>query len=118
MRYDRSLFTTVPLPLHEKTSLEKAPENPKPERVYRTPTWTTVLSLPKKERHKAKPQTKSGYRGVIFAPYNLSKPWKAYMTHQGQYLTLGYFETKELAAARYNEMALRIHGPETYVNPV
>lgn len=76
-----------------------------------------------RDRHKNRPSTRSGYRGVIHQPLDsrgkpLRKPWKAYIRQQGQYITIGYFETAQAAARAYNRMALRIHGPETYFNPL
>lgn len=72
----------------------------------------------KRNRHKKPPRTKSGLRGVIFCSALQKKPWKAYIRQHGMYFTLGYFPTKEDAARRYNSEAMRIHGFDTYLNPV
>lgn len=72
------------------------------------------------ERHKNPPRTKSGYKGVIYQNHTppLNKPWKTYARKNGQYHLIGYFATKQEAAKRYNEAAVKIHGPDTYLNPI
>jgi hypothetical protein len=77
----------------------------------------TYLSI---YRHKDPPRSKSGYRGVIFCPHLTKNPWKAYVrdSRNRSYKTLGYFPTKEEAALAYNAVAVRYHGPDTYLNPV
>jgi hypothetical protein len=82
------------------------------------PQTMTRTSWPSQHRAKEPPKTKSGYRGVIFQKHCKNKPWKAYATIGKQHIALGYFPTAELAAERYNDFARKIHGPDTYLNPV
>ena len=62
--------------------------------------------------------SRSGYMGVIFCPYLKINQWKAYLRHHGQYVTLGYFPTKEAAALAYNAEAVRLFGHGTPLNQV
>jgi len=62
--------------------------------------------------------TRSGYKGVIFCPILKLNRWKAYVRYHGQYVTLGYFPTKEAAALAYNAEARRLFGPHTHLNQV
>ena len=62
--------------------------------------------------------TKSGYKGVLLcAPLKINR-WKAYIRHHGQYVTLGYFPSKEAAALAYNAEAVRLFGADTHLNQV
>ena len=74
--------------------------------------------FPQRHKYKYPPNTKSGMKGVYYMKNLEKKPWKAYITHHGEVVTIGYFATKEEAAQAYNEYALRIYGPEAYLNPV
>lgn len=71
-------------------------------------------------RHKYRnpPHCRSGFKGVIFCPHTQRKPWKAYGRQHGQFVCIGYFETKEEAGEAYNAWALRVYGPTAYLNPV
>lgn len=69
-------------------------------------------------KHKKPPKTKSGLRGVIYHSRNPIKPWKAYIRKNGQYKTIGYFQTKYDAARAYNLEAVRKWGSNTYLNPI
>lgn len=69
-------------------------------------------------RHRFTPRSRSGLKGVIFCPHLQDRPWKAYLRHRGIYMNLGYFTTKEEAAAAYNKKALLLFGLGTYLNPV
>jgi hypothetical protein len=62
--------------------------------------------------------TRSGYKGVILCPNLKINRWKAYIRHHGQYVTIGYFPTKDEAALAYNAEARRLFGPDTYLNQV
>jgi hypothetical protein len=71
--------------------------------------------------HRRPPKSLSGLKGVIFqknARFELKKPWKAYLRKNGQYVCLGYFATKEDAARAYDAEAIRVYGPDTYLNRV
>src|SRR5438067_1302394 len=67
-------------------------------------------------RDQQPPRSRSGLKGVISFPRHASKPWKVYGRHHGQYVCIGYFATKEEAAAAYDRWALQKYGPETYLN--
>ena len=58
----------------------------------------------------------SGYKGVYFCKNLPKKPWKSYLRQHGQYICMGYFATKEEAAAAYDREAERLFGPRTYLN--
>ena len=48
----------------------------------------------------------------------LARPFKAYGRHHGQYITIGYFTTKEEAGKAYNRWAKSFRGEGTYLNPL
>lgn len=48
----------------------------------------------------------SGLRGVRFIERNRLNPWQAYINIKGKHTHLGYFPTRELAAAAYDAAAL------------
>ncbi len=58
----------------------------------------------------------STYRGVH--PNHRGGRWRASITHQGQRLLLGSFDTREQAAAAYNAAALRLFGEFASPNTV
>jgi hypothetical protein len=53
----------------------------------------------------------TGHKGVIFHPACRSRPWQARITVAGRKVSLGYYETKELAAAAY-ELGAAQHAGE------
>jgi hypothetical protein len=53
---------------------------------------------------------------VIFQKHCVNKPWKAYITHNGECITIGYFATKEEAAEAYNPVARLAFGEGTILN--
>jgi hypothetical protein len=76
---------------------------------------------------KRAPWAKSGMKGVIYQGTTvntrgervpLERPWRAYITHQGRMVTIGYFATKDEAARAYNIQALQFYGEEAWLNPV
>lgn len=71
-----------------------------------------------RNRHRNRPTSKSGMKGVYRHRYCTSHPWKAYIRHHGWYICLGYFATKLEAAMAYNRKALQLYGPDTYFNPL
>ena len=58
-------------------------------------------NVPKSSRNK------SGYKGVIF--YARTGRWRAYINEAGKSKHLGYFSTKEEAAAVYQQAAKNLH---------
>src|SRR5436190_3268451 len=80
------------------------------------------------DRDRRSPRTKSGLKGVQYLPVKfitqdgqiktVRKPWRAYATRYGQQISLGYFTTKWEAAKAYNEWAIKVYGPGTWLNPV
>lgn len=52
----------------------------------------------------------SGHKGVVFHAKCKGKPWQARITVAGRKVSLGYHETKELAAAAYAAGAVQIAG--------
>lgn len=68
--------------------------------------------------HRLPPRSRSGLKGVLYFPRCPKKPWKAYGRHHGQYVCIGYFETKEQAAREYNKWAIRFKGKDSYFNPI
>lgn len=69
-------------------------------------------------RHKDPPRCASGLKGVIHFRRGANCYWKVYGRHHGQYVTIGYFDTKEEAGAAYNDWARKVKGPGTYLNPI
>ncbi len=64
-------------------------------------------------------RSKSGYRGVIYIPSHAkTKPWKAYIRHSGQYITIGHYKTKNEAAMAFNRKARELFGSDAYFNPI
>jgi len=57
---------------------------------------------------KRKSNNRSGFKGIVFHPKCLRKPWQAKIVVEGKVVSLGYHPTKELAAAAYAK------GAETY----
>jgi hypothetical protein len=57
-----------------------------------------------------KAHNKSGHKGVVFHPLCTVKPWQAKIAQGGKVHSLGYYRTKEEAAAAYAEGAARIAG--------
>ena len=51
-----------------------------------------------------------GHKGVVFHAKSKGKPWQARITVAGRKVSLGYHETKELAAAAYAAGAAQIAG--------
>lgn len=78
-------------------------------------------ALPRRLVRRRKPRfrgSKSGYMGVSYVRTCPKNPWKAYIRSHGQYITIGYYPTKREAALAFNREALRLHGPNAYLNPV
>lgn len=48
-----------------------------------------------------KVNNRSGYKGVVFHPKCVSRPWQAKIVFRGKVVSLGYYATPELAAAAY-----------------
>ena len=76
-----------------------------------------------RNKHTRLPRSRSGMKGVLYTPTTMNRkrervPWKAYIRKNGWYLCIGYFATKEEAAGAYNREAIRVYGPETFLNPV
>lgn len=118
MNYNQ--FIVVPLPLFEASSLTPAPEigsAPK-QQVEIYPGHPRWLGVSRERRHLCAPKTRSGYRGVLYNRNTPKNPWKAYINHNGSRVIIGYFPTKEEAAKAYNEVALKIHGTNTYLNHI
>lgn len=71
---------------------------------------------------KRRSDNKSGYRGVIEmvgeAHKKRKKKWLSYITHNGKRVYGGYFHTKEEAAEKFNEMAVRYHGEFANLNKI
>lgn len=63
-------------------------------------------------------KSKSGYKGVCFLEGCTERPWSAYVTTNKKRVYLGYFETKEEAAAVYNQAALQNFGEFALLNRV
>lgn len=72
----------------------------------------------KKDRYKDPPTSKLNLKGVSYQPQCPKNPYKAYIRHHGQYITLGYYKTKLEAAKAYNLRAYKQYGPEAYFNPL
>ncbi len=49
-------------------------------------------------------------QGVVFCPRSKSRPYRAFIGHDGKRIELGYFETKEEAAAAYLGAAIALKG--------
>lgn len=64
------------------------------------------------------PRTRCGLKGVIEYPWLKRKRWKAYLRQSGMYVCLGYYASKEEAAAAYNRKARQLFGPTAYQNPL
>ncbi len=62
--------------------------------------------------------SKSGYMGVIYVASYPKKPWKAYIRHQGQFILIGHYETKNEAAAAFNWKAKNLYGEKAYLNSI
>lgn len=77
-----------------------------------------IIAFANRFAHRKPPKTESGYKGVSFQKHVQEKPWKAYCRHHGMYLTIGYFETAEEAAAAYNRKAKEIFGEKAWLNPI
>lgn len=60
----------------------------------------------------------SGLKGVTYQENRPQNPWKASIHHRGVRMNLGYFATKEEAAAAYNKKAVLLFGLTTYLNPI
>lgn len=58
----------------------------------------------------------SGYRGVSWS--KVTGKWWAQLTVRGQHHNLGYYDTPEQAALRYNEAASQHFGEFAYINEV
>lgn len=58
----------------------------------------------------ARKHNTTGAKGVVFHAKSRGKPWQARITVAGRKVSLGYHETKELAAAAYAAGAVRIAG--------
>jgi len=59
---------------------------------------------------------KSGYKGVFFRKD--SRKWSAKINHNRKQIVIGCYETKELAAAAYNNAALKYHGSYACLNEI
>lgn len=77
-----------------------------------------ILPFLNRHKHKEPPNTESGFKGVYYHKYSKQRPWKAYIRNHGQYICLGYYETKEEAALAYNQAAERYKGKDTFLNPI
>jgi hypothetical protein len=58
----------------------------------------------------------TGYRRVYWAEW--AGKYRAYITHRGKRIYLGYFQFKKDAARAYNKAALTYYGPFAYQNRV
>lgn len=58
----------------------------------------------------------TGAKGVVFHAKCRSKPWQARITVSGQKVSLGYYESKELAARAYAAGAAKIAGDFARIN--
>ena len=61
---------------------------------------------------------KSGYKGVIYAKACTNRPWACSIGYRGKNIYGGAFPTKELAAAKYNELAKKYYGEFAYLNEI
>jgi len=75
-----------------------------------------IRALQQRLQLRTSPKAKSGLWGVIHHPKLKRKPWKAYIRHHGMFLSLGYFRTKEEAAAEYNKAAKKYVGSGARLN--
>ena len=50
---------------------------------------------------RIKANNKSGFKGVVFHPHCVHKPWQAKIVIEGKVRSLGYYPTAELAGAAY-----------------
>lgn len=57
---------------------------------------------------KPRSDNKSGFKGVSWC--KSKKKWQTHVTHLGQQKWLGWFDSKEAAAAKYVEFAAAAHG--------
>lgn len=57
----------------------------------------------------------SGYKGVYASRCRYS-PWQARIGYKGKSISLGYYETKLLAAKAYDKAALEYHGEFAVLN--
>lgn len=58
------------------------------------------------------------FRGVFFCKDKKVFRWAARISFRGKTTHIGYFSSEAEAAARYNAEALRLYGPNTYLNKV
>ncbi len=58
----------------------------------------------------------SGLRGVSWSKF--ARKWRAQLQFEGRHYHLGYFTTKEAAAAAYNAQAVELFGDFAVVNPL
>ena len=70
------------------------------------------------DKYKDRPRSASGLKGVLYFPRCTRKPWRAYGRFKGQFVNIGYFETKEVAARKYNLWVMKRYGAEAYLNPI
>lgn len=64
----------------------------------------------------ARSHNTSGAKGVLYHSACRSRPWQARITVAGRKVSLGYYETKELAAAAYATGAIQIAGSFARIN--
>lgn len=58
----------------------------------------------------------SGFKGVSYSVG--ARAWKACISFKRNRIFLGYFKTKEIAAKKYNEAALKYHGNFAVLNEI
>jgi AP2 domain len=60
----------------------------------------------------------TGFKGVVAVPRHKTKPWKAEIKQNGKRYHLGYFATREQAAAAYRRKAVELYGEFARFEPV
>lgn len=75
----------------------------------------SIAKIRSKSQGKRKTST-SGYAGVSEDKRRTRGRWHAYINFKGKRINIGYFDSKENAAAAYDKQAIQLYGKDAYLN--